>query len=102
MPSEYDPIPTPITRDLIEDGRKHLLLDGPIPFNGPVRILYGALDPDVPWDLIVDLAAQLTTDDISVRRIKGGDHRLSRPEDLAILLETAAALAKQVGKAHPG
>ncbi len=102
MPSAYDPDPTPITRDLIEDGRKHLLLDGPIPFKGPVRILYGALDPDVPWDLVVDLAAQLTTDDKSVRRIKGGDHRLSRPEDLDTLIEYASALAKQIARHAPG
>jgi pimeloyl-ACP methyl ester carboxylesterase len=95
MPSEYGP-PIPVTRALIEDGRRHLLLDGPIVFAGPVRILHGEKDADVPWSHALALAGALWTGDLTIRKIPGGDHRLSRPEDIALLLETAAALARQI------
>jgi hypothetical protein len=98
MASEYDPEPTPITRALIEDGKKHLVLDKPIPFHGPVRILHGSRDPDVPRDLVADLVEALATDDMIFSNIGGGDHRLSRPQDLERLVETASFLAWQLGK----
>jgi pimeloyl-ACP methyl ester carboxylesterase len=98
MPSEYDPAPTPITRALIEDGKKHLVLGKPIPFHGPVRILHGSRDPDVPHNLVADLVDALETDDMMFTTLGGGDHRLSRPEDLQRLVETASALAWQLGQ----
>jgi pimeloyl-ACP methyl ester carboxylesterase len=83
-PSRYgDPIP--ITRALIEDGRRHLLLDAPIPIAAPVRLLHGQGDADVPWETSLRLAARLQSDDVRVTLIKDGDHRLSRPADLALL-----------------
>ena len=54
-PSEYSPEPYPITRALIEEGRKHLLLGGLIETGCPVRILQGVEDPDVPWQHAVEL-----------------------------------------------
>jgi pimeloyl-ACP methyl ester carboxylesterase len=86
-PSEYDAGGYPITRALIEDGRRHLLLGGLIETGCPVRILQGALDPDVPWAHAVELVSRLAQDDVVLTMVKDGDHRLSRPEDLERLIK---------------
>ncbi|MDZ4053373.1 MAG: alpha/beta hydrolase, partial [Phenylobacterium sp.] len=52
----------------------------------PVRILQGGADPDVPWRHALELAQALNSDDVVFSLIKDGDHRLSRPQDLARLL----------------
>lgn len=91
-PSAYGDGPTPITRALIEDGRRHLLMDAPIPFDGPVRILHGQQDPDVPWRLSLELAERFTSEDVRLTFVKNGDHRLSTPADIALLRETIGAL----------
>jgi pimeloyl-ACP methyl ester carboxylesterase len=85
-PSEYSEGPYPITRTLIEDGRKHLLLGGLIEPGCPVHILQGVHDPDVPWGHAVELVSRLARDDVVLTLIKDGDHRLSRPEDLERLI----------------
>lgn len=92
-PSAYDPVPYPITARLIEDGRKHLLLGGPIGLDCPVRILHGEDDPDVPWRHSLKLIDALTGRDVVLSLIKGGDHRLSTPADLARLEAMVAELA---------
>jgi pimeloyl-ACP methyl ester carboxylesterase len=98
QPSEYSPEPNVITRALIEDGRKHLIMDGPIPFDGPCYILQGQLDPDVPRDHVIDLGALIKTDNFMLSLIRGGDHRLSRPEDLELLVTRASSIAKQLAR----
>nr|WP_255466886.1 alpha/beta hydrolase [Roseicella aquatilis] len=90
-PSQYGD-PYPITRALLEDGRAHLLLHGPVPIATPVRLLHGQGDPDVPWDLSLRIAERVTGPDVQVMLVKDGDHRLSRPQDLALLRRTVAAL----------
>lgn len=95
-PSAYDPEPYVISRGLIEDGRTHLLMDGPIAFAGPVRILQGGVDPDVPEAHARALAARILSSDLRFDLIADGDHRLSRPQDLQRLVATAAALAGQL------
>lgn len=91
-PSAYDPQPYVITRRLIEEGRTHLLLGAPITFAGPVRILQGARDPDVPFAHAQRLADRLTTDDLAFTSIRDGDHRLSRPQDLKKLIAAVEEL----------
>jgi pimeloyl-ACP methyl ester carboxylesterase len=83
-PSDYGE-PLPITRALIEDGRRHLRLGGPIPLRCPIRLLQGQRDPDVPWRTALTLAERAESDDVQVILIKDGDHRLSRSSDLAVL-----------------
>ncbi len=95
-PSEYG-APYPITRALIEDGRDNLLLRGPIGLDAPVRILQGQQDPDVPWRHALRIADAITGGDVRVTLVKDGDHRLSRPADLALLGETLAPLLLQDG-----
>src|SRR5258708_4957522 len=81
-PSQYSPEPYLVTQQLIEDGRKHLLLGGLIETGCPVRILQGVEDPDVPWQHAVELTSRLASDDVVLTLVKDGDHRLSRPEDI--------------------
>jgi pimeloyl-ACP methyl ester carboxylesterase len=92
-PSEYDPEPYPITRALIEEGRKHLLLGDMIETGCPVRILQGVQDPDVPWQHAVELVSRFARDDVVLTLVKDGDHRLSRPEDIERLLGAVAEIS---------
>jgi pimeloyl-ACP methyl ester carboxylesterase len=90
-PSAYGD-PLPITRALIEDGRRHLRLGGPIPLRCPVRLLQGQADPDVPWKTALTLAERVESDNVEVILIKDGDHRLSRDNDLALLKDVVLRL----------
>lgn len=96
LPSEYGE-PYPITLRLIEDGRAHLLLDEAIALDCPVRLLHGQHDPDVPWQTALLIAECVTGADVRVILVKDGDHRLSRPVDLALLGDTLASLLAQDG-----
>jgi len=89
-PSQYSPEPYLVTRQLIEEGRKHLLLGGMIETGCPVRILQGVQDPDVPWQHAKALVARFACDDVVLTLIKDGDHRLSRPEDIERLMRAVA------------
>jgi pimeloyl-ACP methyl ester carboxylesterase len=89
-PSQYSEEPQIITRQLIEEGRRHLLLGGLIETGCPVRILQGVQDPDVPWNHAVNLVSRLVHDDVVLTLVKDGDHRLSRPEDIERLLAAIA------------
>jgi pimeloyl-ACP methyl ester carboxylesterase len=89
-PSEYSDEPYLITRNLIEDGRKHLLLGGLIETGCPVRILQGVKDEDVPWQHATELVSRLARDDVILTLVKDGDHRLSRPEDIERLIAAVA------------
>ena len=90
-PSEYGE-PYPITRALIEEGRNHLLLGSAIEVGCPVRILQGAQDPDVPWKHAFALAHRLPSDDVVLTMIQDGDHRLSRPQDIARIIAAVAEI----------
>ena len=97
-PSTYSDEPYVITRKLIEEGRDHLVLRAPIPFQGPVHLLHGQADPDVPWETSLRLADALTSEDVTVELIKSGDHRLSKPHELArITAATERVLAAVEG-----
>jgi pimeloyl-ACP methyl ester carboxylesterase len=88
-PSHYGE-PYPITRALIEEGRNHLLLGSAIEVGCPVRILQGAQDPDVPWQHAFALTHRLPSDDVVLTMIQDGDHRLSRPQDIARIIAAVA------------
>ena len=81
-PSEYSDAPYIYTRDLIEDGRKHLVLGGTIDPGCPVRILQGMQDADVPWQHVMELVSRLPVSDVTLTLIRDGDHRLSREQDI--------------------
>lgn len=91
--SPYSAEPTIITRALIEDGRRHLILDGPIDIACPVRILQGMADPDVPWKHAVKFAECLLSDDLELTLLKSGDHRLSKPDEIAKIIAAVLAVS---------
>lgn len=95
QPGVYDDAPYVITRALIEDGRRHLLLDRPIAVACPVRILHGQRDADVPWQLSLELTERLASADVVLSLAKSGDHRLSAPADLDRLAAALDALARR-------
>jgi pimeloyl-ACP methyl ester carboxylesterase len=82
LPSEYDDGPYRISRHLIEDGRRNLVLRGEVPIACPVRLIHGQRDTAVPWETSLKLAERIKGDDVAVHLVKDGDHRLSRPQDL--------------------
>ena len=92
QPSQYGP-PVPITRALLEDGRRHIMLDGIVRTHAPVHILQGMNDPDVPWRTATTLVEHLAGDAAVLTLIKDGDHRLSRPQDIERLLSAVAGIA---------
>ncbi len=92
-PSAYAPEPYPITRALIEDGRRNLLFGAPIEPGCPVTILQGMQDEDVPWQHAMTLVEHLPADDVTLTLVRDGDHRLSRPQDIALLIAAVAAMA---------
>ena len=92
-PSDYGD-PYPITRHLLEDGARWSILGSePVPISVPVRVLQGGEDPDVPWRHALELAQAIKASDVTFTLIKDGDHRLSRPQDIARLLGFVAELA---------
>ncbi|MCH8092124.1 MAG: alpha/beta hydrolase [Proteobacteria bacterium] len=91
----YGDEPTPITKALIEDGRRHLVLQQPIGLTCPVRLLHGMADTDVPWRLSVTLAEKLAAEDVVVSLIKDAEHRLSRASDIERILGAVAELSEK-------
>ncbi|MGZ3265808.1 MAG: alpha/beta fold hydrolase [Croceibacterium sp.] len=88
----YGPEATLVHPGFWADGEALHQLDGEIPFDGPVRLLHGQNDSDVPPEISLRLAAALRSQDVQVTLVKGGDHRLSREQDIALLLRTVAEL----------
>ncbi|MCJ7995198.1 alpha/beta hydrolase [Rhizobium cremeum] len=91
-PSEYSPEPNIFTRALIEDGRKNQVLKGIIETGCPVHILQGMADPDVPYRHALKLMEFLPADDVVLTLVRDGDHRLSRPEDIARMKAAIASM----------
>ena len=92
-PSAFDPAGYRYSRAFIDDAPAQRLLGGTIAITAPVRLLHGQQDDAVPWRLSLDIAERLGSADVQVTLIKDGDHRLSRPQDLALLLAAVAELS---------
>ena len=84
-PIRTSPIRSPAR--LIEEGRKHLILDGTIRTHCPVHILQGMNDADVPWTHATRLVEHLAGDPVTLTLVKDAEHRFSRPADLALLAQ---------------
>ena len=88
----YGPEPTPTHPGFWSEGQQRRVLGGEIAIDCPVRLLHGQDDGDVPPEISLRLARSLRSQDVQVTLVKGGDHRLSRDGDIALLLRTVAAL----------
>lgn len=88
----YGPEPTPTHAAFWQDAETLRLLDRTIAVDCPVRLLHGQRDADVPWAVSLRMAEALRSDDVQITLIKDGDHRLSREQDIALLLRTMASL----------
>lgn len=95
-PSSYDDTVMVTTREFWESGQANLLLSGPIHLDCPVRLIHGQRDDAVPWELSLQIAAALRSSDVQVSLVKAGDHRLSRDEDIALLIATADKLLSEL------
>ncbi|HYD24955.1 MAG TPA: alpha/beta hydrolase [Croceibacterium sp.] len=89
----YGPDPTPTYPGFWADGQAHRLLGGAIALECPVWLLHGQDDADVPPEVSLRLARAVRSLDVQVTLVKGGDHRLSRDSDIALLLRTVGAIA---------
>ncbi len=94
-PTEYDPNPNPITLALIEDGRRNGLLDAPFDPGCPIHILQGMRDPDVPYTHALRILERLPPERTLLTLVADGDHRLSRDQDIALLLRSIEAITHQ-------
>ncbi|MBZ9967124.1 alpha/beta hydrolase [Mesorhizobium sp. BR1-1-2] len=92
-PSDYSTEPYIYTRALIDDGRDNLVMTGPLDTHCPVHIVQGLADRDVPSSHALKLVSLLPADDVTLSLIPDGDHRLSRPQDLDMLVRAVGDMA---------
>ena len=95
-PSEYGPEPMVTTRTFWQSGEGNRVLIGEIAIDCPVRLIQGQNDPDVPWQYALETQKQLRSADVQLLLIKDGDHRLSRDQDIALLIRTVGDLVERV------
>ena len=93
----YGPQPTPTYAAFWQDGERSKLLGRKISIDAPVHLLHGQSDADVPWEVSLRLANALRSDAVKVTLVKDGDHRLSRPQDITLLLRTVQTMLPDGG-----
>ena len=91
-PSEYSDEPNIFTRALFDDGEKNRVMTGVIETGCPVHIIQGMADPDVPYTHAMKLFEFLPADDVTMTLVKDGDHRLSREQDIELILRSVENL----------
>jgi len=91
-PSDYGYEPMVITQGFWQSGQSNLRLTRMVEIDCPVRLMHGQCDPDVPWETSIKLAQLLRSSDVQTILLKDGDHRLSRDQDIALLIDTLAKL----------
>lgn len=96
LPSDYSDDPYIITRRLIEDGRRHLVLRTPLPLPFPVRLLQGSADTDVPPSVALRLFDHADSPDIRLELVKGADHRFSDPDCLELIISSITDITRRV------
>ena len=100
--SEYEETPHKISMGFIIEARQHLLLDTPISCHFPVHLLHGQKDVSVPWSVALRLLEHIEGHDARLTLVKGGDHRLSAPGDIQLILETVEAMYQKITEGHDG
>ena len=87
VPYEKDMDPVPFTKIFLDDGDKNLVMEGLIDINCPVHIIQGMDDNEVPYQHTLELVEHLPFNNVTLTLVKDGEHHLSRPEDIAIILD---------------
>lgn len=90
--SEYSEEPYVTTNVFWQSGEANRLLHKEVAFDGAVRLLHGQEDDDVPWAYALEIGKRIRSADVQVHLIKDGDHRLSRDQDIALLIDVVARL----------
>lgn len=93
---EIEPFTYTITQKLLEDGKLHLLLRNPIPYEGSVHLLHGMKDKEVPWQNSIRIADLLKTDDVTLSFVKNAGHRFAEPEEINLLLTSIDQMLKKI------
>lgn len=96
LPSDYDEDYV-ITKHLIEEGRKNMVLRSPLRLSMPVRFLQGTEDTAVPTSQAVKLLEHAEGDDIRLTLVKGADHRFSSTECLDLIQKMTLVVIKRAG-----
>ncbi len=96
-PSDYSDEPNVYTKALLEDGRRNRVLEGIVETGCPVHILQGMEDPDVPYAHAEKLLRHLPVCDVTLSLIRDGDHRLSRPQDIDLILRSVEGMVALAG-----
>ncbi|PAX08266.1 alpha/beta hydrolase [Sphingomonas lenta] len=95
-PNPYGPEPTVYTRGFWQSGEANRIMFGTVPVNLPTRLIQGQRDPDVPWHRTAQLATMLESDDVQCWLVKDGDHRLSRDEDIRLLIRAVEDVLRAI------
>ncbi len=82
-------------KELFDDGWANRVNHGPIHTDIPVRLIQGTADPDVPWMTALEIADNITGEDVEVILVPDGDHRLSRDVDLRRLVRVVDSVVKE-------
>ncbi|WP_025897739.1 alpha/beta fold hydrolase [Sneathiella glossodoripedis] len=101
-PTEYSDEPYTITKKLLDDGDRNLVMQSPIPFDGPVHLLQGMKDDSVPWKTALDIQEKLTSTDVVVTLVKEGDHRLSDADDINRLILAVESVCSRIQRQRLG
>lgn len=72
----------PITMDLIEDGRKHLILQESIYLNQEIHLFHSLDDSHVPCELSINLARKIASQNLEVTLLKDSGHSMSDEKSL--------------------
>ena len=93
---QYDPTlePNVYTKALLDDGRANRVMTGPIDTHCPVHIITGGADAVVPVAHALKLASLLPADNLAFTLVKDGDHRLSRPQDIELIVRSVLSMAE--------
>jgi pimeloyl-ACP methyl ester carboxylesterase len=86
QPNDYGDALTVTTRTFWASGEANRAMVAPIAFEGPVRLIQGQKDKEVPWQRAPALAERFRSDAVQTWLVKDGDHRLSRDADIALIV----------------
>jgi pimeloyl-ACP methyl ester carboxylesterase len=98
LPSEYGE-PYVITKRLIEDGRRNLVLRDPLKLPFPVRFLQGTADADVDKSVALRLLDHAEGHDMRLTLVDGADHRFSDAACLALIETSVEEVIARAGRA---